>query len=205
MSIDPERMTGSHFWLALDESGNPSAIRGDGNCSVWAILIGYLALLSNPVRINTLQEVLRYIMLEAKALKKELEGTHKEKDDLLGNGSSIPLWELQILDGLCENRDTIFGTTHIQILARYLRVQIRIWNHQDNNVSTFGYENDPIIRVSTNNAHYNLFLSEYQFGTLNKKIASTTGNLWNEQWKNHPHFKNPKPFLDYTQPFPEGF
>lgn len=168
-----------------------SGVRGDGDCSIWAVLIGWSLFnrqnlfmnhpVSNPQTIDkvkaTLIEVIGNIISVAGGND---EFPLNEYDTVLK--SELSNLKEQLEQNFNE-RNTIDGSSHFAILAMLMGVNIKVRYtiSSPNTVRSYGNKSFDTIRITTNGVHYNVHHNRQNFNgdlsSLSKK------HWWREQWK----------------------
>jgi hypothetical protein len=180
----------------LDYKEPSSAIRGGGLCSLYAFLLGYIALTNTPLRLDTIIDI----------LDGGIQHAIEEKTEL---SNFIVIGDIQ--EEFKQMRDRSINTTqyahiYFKILAEALGVEICILNmaSAENTVSRLGPHNEKTIYLSTNGAHFHLYLRDIPPPT------PTSVNWWDiyyEMWliPEHKKLKGNIPAPELGCHFPLNF
>ena len=173
-----------------------SGVRGDGYCSIWAVLIGWSLLKERKDLIlnqlgeifyqpKTMNELVHILISAANTLltdDSELLNTYNTMFN-----SNIEKWELEALVAqLSQSSDTIKtiqGIGQFKLLSIMFGIEIQVLDENTGTVDKFGSSDFDTIRIGTNGSHYSVY---------NNKESNDLSHFkkrywWNLQWKNHPH------------------
>jgi len=167
-----------------------SGVRGDGDCSIWAVLIGWSLFnrqnlfmnpaVSNPQTIDKVKATLIEVIGNISVAGGNDEFPLNEYDTVLK--SELSNLKEQLEQNFNE-RNTIDGSSHFAILAMLMGVNIKVRYTISfpNTVRSYGNKSFDTIRITTNGVHYNVHHNRQNFNgdlsSLSKK------HWWKEQWK----------------------
>ena len=184
-----------------NKSETMSGTRGDGLCSIWAVLLGWSLLGREDFFKNKLSSELTFpnnkytIEIVINSIKKNL-GVILAMIQL-GEQNYIPVSEIfngnfgdQVFtEEECsytimqlqkwKKLSTINGSAHLSILAILLGINIKVRDvsaKNDIRIFSYGDENNAVVRITTNGAHYNVHNTK-----KNKNLDHWTMKHW---WKN---------------------
>jgi len=198
--MDKEKKEFTSFYMITSMSKESQfesgGVRGDGYCSLWAVLIGWSLLkertnlilnqigeiFSQPTSMNELV----HILISAGSILQTEESELLNTYNTIYN-SNIEKWELEALVAqLSESSDTIQtiqGSCQFKLLSIMLGIEIQVLNEQPGIVDKFGDSKFDTIRISTNGCHYSIYNN-----IKNNDLSHFTNRYWwNLQWENHPH------------------
>lgn len=177
--------------LSKSEDGmiETNGVRGDGYCSIWAILIGWSLLnrknliknkIGNQKNMNpkTMDELINVLIIAGEAL---LEDNFYVTSNLVYEHFNIEKWELENNEyGIFQLKNksitSIMGTSHIKLLALMLGIRIDILNKNNSKIESFGDPQNDNIRISTNGAHYSIYNNRQTLDHFNNRY------WWNLEW-----------------------
>ena len=176
--------------ISEDKTIETNGVRGDGYCSIWAVLIGWSLLdrkdlirnkIGNQKNVNpkTMDELLDAIIIAGEAL---LEDDFYKTANLIYHHCNLERWELEnnefgILQLKNKHISSIMGASHLKIFALMLGIRIDVLNKITKKIESYGDPKNDTIRISTNGSHYSVY--------SNKKTLNHFQNRywWNLQWK----------------------
>lgn len=179
-----------------------SGVRGDGDCSIWSVLIGWSLFTNRPnlfiyphlpedVKRNpkTIDEVKKtLITLFNSYIEMIPEGQDEFK---LGNDTVLKSILILVRDQLKQNinsRRTIDGDSHFALLAMLMGVNIKVRNTLSSPYQIMSYGNPSrgkIIRITTSGTHYDV---HHNNKTANGILSGLSRkHWWKEQWKGSGH------------------
>ena len=182
--------------MSKDSQFESSGVRGDGYCSLWAVLIGWSLLkertklilnqtgeiFTQPTSMNELVQILISAANTLQTEDSELLNTYNSIYN-----SNIEKWELEALVAqLSQSSDTIQtiqGICQFKLLSIMFGIEIQVLDEETGTVDKFGNSDFDTIRIGTNGCHY----SVYNNKKSNDLSHFTNKYWWNLQWKNHPH------------------
>ena len=182
--------------ISNDLQFQSSGVRGDGYCSIWAVLIGWSLLEERDKLIlnqlgdiftqpTTMNELVQILISAANTLQtddSELLNTY----NLIYN-SNIEKWELKTLveqlSQSLEITQTIQGICHFKLLSIMLGIEIQVLDENTGTVDKFGSSDFDTIRIGTNGSHYSVYNNKQSNDLSHFKKR----HWWNLQWQNHPH------------------
>ena len=162
--------------------------RGDGYCSIWAVIIGrsliseqlfhpqILEELGLPEPTN-IQEVIDIIIRIAENILKKMHDMGVKTFPL--TDTNIAKWELeQLLFQLKQDTiNSISGDAQFKILAYLMNCTIIIKNSEDTTIDKINKNRPTSIRISTNSKHY----YTHNVNT-NKRVTLITNHWWKHMW-----------------------
>ncbi len=172
-------------------------IRGDGFCSIWALIIGISVIFPDKqyifdnlpfieprsVRtvsdiIGVLRDITTYILSSGSDFLNDINHS-------VGPTLKLQKWELEYLHfQLSQDMsliNIIQGETHFKLLAFMLGVSIHVNSITDAQSFIFGDSSKPKIFIETNGAHYSLLITQDEADNID-----FTTYWWKEQWNGHP-------------------
>lgn len=143
-----------HFQLLLPQiSSDTSGIRGGGNCSIYAFYMGLLAHYGDQLRDLTFDNVIETLI-------ESIEQNDKYKDD--GEFSFLKKEIMEELHRMKQNTLNIaqFVDLYYDFLAHLFEIEIRLKDATTGTTTHYFKNGERTIYISTNNAHFNLYLTE---------------------------------------------
>ena len=203
MSLDIEDNEFKNFPVVLckyktitGEEKEISGTRGDGLCSIWAVLNGWGLLGRKEFIKNNWSQ--KWSSKDAKNVKKfqisniiELISENLIKFiELMGDNDDIEIEGYTLFKNICQNLlnqlldweklSTINGHTHFQILSILLgcQIKVRILENGVGRLETYGADSlGGIIRITTTGSHYN-----FHCRNKNGNLKSFNKHWWGKQW-----------------------
>lgn len=170
--------------------------RGDGLCSIWAILVGFSLLnrdnlirneqfLQNSPQPTTMAEVIKLLLDVSNNILLPMmsdDNPFVEFENFRFSRGELEQLVFQ-LDQDISNITTIQGKAQFQILAMLLGVEIQIFDETTGRIDSIGHDSNDTIRVRTNGAHYHVHSNRTERNLEHFKNRY----WWNLQWRGHPH------------------
>lgn len=174
-------------------------IRGDGLCSIWALIIGISFIFPEkqnvfdnlpfiePRRVRNVTDIIGVLRDITTCILNDGGGSDFLNDINHSAGPELKLemWELKYLHfQLSQDMshiNIIQGETHFKLLAFMLGVSINVYSTRDARSFIFGDSSHPLISIETNGAHYSLLITQDEVDNID-----FTTYWWKEQWKGHP-------------------
>ena len=180
---------------SADEKFEGGGARGDGLCSIWAVLIGFSLLNRDSFiknhhfydgpTLTTMPDLIAMLIHVSKLLLSMFDDSiptlEIEHFEFTRNELDALIFQMEIYQDL----NVIEGRAHFQIFAMLLGVEIQVLDTITGLIDIIGDSSNSTIRISTNGVHYDVH--------NNKKSDNlehfTNRYWWNLQWKNHPHLE----------------
>ena len=182
--------------VSSDSPFESSGVRGDGYCSIWAVLIGWSLLEERKNLIlnqlgeiftqpTTMDELLQILISASKTLLTDESGLLNTYNTIFN--CDIEEWELEALVAqLSESSDTIQtiqGIGQFKLLSIMFGIEIQVLDEETGTVDKFGDSAFDTIRIGTNGCHYSVYNNKKSKDLSHFKKR----HWWNLQWQNHPH------------------
>lgn len=176
-----------------DGSFEGDSARGDGFCSIWAVLVGWSLLdrerlIKNsqfiqgddPLTMERLIQIL--VNISTTLLGMMGDSPTLEIEDFVFTKGELEIMNFQLTSDF-DTLDRIQGRAQFQILSMLLAVEIQILDTTTGIIDRIGNKDNSTIRISTNSIHYHVH---------NSILANNLDHFvnrywWNLQWQNHPH------------------
>lgn len=183
-----------HVSSARGATDTLDAVRGDGLCSLWAVLIGFCFRFgehylhfnqelfsetkTQPKKITDILEILKLFCTFILECQDMLDDFNSSLDASL----KFQDWEIRLLREQLENESisTLHGDTHFKILCILLRISIHVYSTKDKQTFIFG-KHERVIHIQTDGAHYSLLANQAEVDGYN-----LMSYWWKEQWQGHP-------------------
>ena len=170
-------------------------IRGDGLCSLWAVLIGFCfrfgeqkihfrqeLVSEKKIQPNNIAEILEILksfctfILENQTMLEDFNSSLKDES------LHFKLWEIKYLIAQLTNDsiNTLQGDTHFKMLAVLLNISIHVYSTENKTTFIFG-KNEHVIDIQTDGSHYSLLANQEDVDNYD-----FTSYWWKEQWRGHP-------------------
>lgn len=169
-------------------------VRGDGLCSLWAVLIGFCfrfgeqnlhfnqELVSEttlqPKKITDILEILKSFCTFIRGFQQDmLDDFNASLDDSL---KFLP-WEIELLyKQFIGIISTLHGDTHFKMLCILMQISIHVYSTTDTQTFVFG-KHERVIHIQTDGSHYSLLANQDEVDD-----CDFTSYWWKEQWQGHP-------------------
>lgn len=169
-------------------------VRGDGFCSLWAVLIGFCfrfgeqnlhfnqELVSErktqPKKITDILEILKLFCTFILECQSMLDDFNSSLDASL----KFKLWEIKYLITQLTNDSisTLQGDTHFKMLCILLQISIHVYSTTDKQTFVFG-KHERVIHIQTDGSHYSLLANQSEVDSYD-----FMSYWWKEQWQGHP-------------------
>lgn len=183
------------IYAHTEDKGIISGVRGNGYCSIWAVLIGWSLLEKDKLFINTdyissdnkepknLDDIKKILIDQGEKFLNKLEEKNLFKIEINQN-LVLEKWEIELMIYLLKEKtcDTINGIAHIKILALLLEVHILIYDNVEKKIDEINSNVFETIRITTNGKHYNVHYNKKDYNNENlEKLKSSY--WWIEQFK----------------------
>lgn len=181
--------------LTNDYSETVDGIRGDGLCSLWAVVIGFCFRFGEN-KINFRQELISDQIIQPTNIKDILKILMSFCTFILDNQTMLEdfnyalkdeslhfkLWEIKhlIAQLTSDSINTLQGDAHFKMLALLLNISIHVYSTETKQTFIFG-KNKNAINIQTNGAHYSLLSNHEEVYNYD-----FTSYWWKEQWRGHP-------------------
>jgi hypothetical protein len=171
-------------------------VRGDGLCSLWAVLIGVCMRFgehnlhfnqelvserkTQPKKIAHILEMLKSFCMFILACQDQymLDDFNASLDVSL----KFQPWEIEYLITQLKNANisTLQGDTHFKMLCILLQISIHVYSTKDKTEFKFGMH-ERVIHIQTDGSHYSLLANQSEV-----EDYDFTSYWWQEQWQGHP-------------------
>lgn len=199
-SINPLQLSRLYVFMTIQNDDFVQlvdGVRGDGFCSIWSIIHGYMMRYPNSTNIfsnlpfveqrdiNTIFDVLNLLMDISKYLLDMLEQDADFLENInttFGYNINLQKWEIDLLyTQLCDTVDMIHGDCVFKLLGLILDISICVFSVNDKQIFLFGNNEKPTIYIQTDGTHYSLLVTQNEVDEFNM-----TGDWWIKSWEDHP-------------------
>ncbi len=172
-------------------------IRGDGFCSIWALIIGISVIFPDkqyifdnlpfiePRSVRRVGDIIEVLLDMTTYILSSGSDFLNDINHSVGPTLKLEKWELDFLHfQLSQDMsliNIIQGDTHFKLLAFMLGVSINVYSVRDSRSFIFGDSSKPKIFIETNGGHYSLLITQDEVDNID-----FTTYWWKEQWKGHP-------------------
>jgi len=169
-------------------------IRGDGLCSLWAVLIGFCfrfgeqkihfrqeLVSEKKIQPNNIADILEILKSFCTFILENRTTLEDFNSSLKDESLHFKLWEIEYLIAqLKDTINTLQGDTHFKMLAVLLNISIHVYSTENKTTFIFG-KNEHVIYIQTDGSHYSLLANQEDVDNYD-----FTSYWWTEQWRGHP-------------------